>query len=299
MSSSVLSTQVSTPSGSSSSTELDTNYGSTTPTVAKQQVQDIKPTSVGSITPGYKTKSLQQESVQPSFKVTDSPSSQFAMQHATKTLPSNSVTMATTSYTSQTPTVDQNAKSSSIQTNSGTAVPSKSSDLSDISVVTIATKASSVPKSVHSSSSTTEAIQATKEGKDAELVTKADAGTSKYEPVVSDTMSPTVSQSAGQTASIGLTSASVTNIAPHGSSSKSQETTSATYSAVSRDLYHTVTPSKTDFPSSVSTVSLKTTPLASLTMTPSVKPITTESGTSTPLFGGKNVDGICNCKNIL
>ena len=296
MSSSVLSTQVSTPSGSSSSTELDTNYGSTTPTVAKQQVQDIKPTSVGSITPGYKTKSSQQESVQPSFKVTDSPSSQFAMQHATKTLPSNSVTMATTSYTSQTPTVDQNAKSSSIQTNSGTAVPSKSSDLSDTSVVTIAIKASSVPKSVHSSSSTTEAIQATKEGKDAELVTKADAGTSKYEPVVSDTMSPTVSQSAGQTANIGLTSPSVTNIAPHGSSSKSQETTSAT---LSRDLYHTVTPSKTDFPSSVSTVSLKTTPLASLTMTPSVKPITTESGTSTPLFGGKNVDGICNCKKVL
>ena len=289
MSSSVLSTHVSTPapSGASSSSELDANFGSTSATVAKQPVQDIKPTTVGSVTAGYKTKSSKHEHLLPSFEATDSSSSQFGMQHATQTLPSNNVTMATTSYTSETVKVNQNLKSSSITSGSGATVPSKSSDSLDTSVVSITTKASSVPKSVPPSSSKPAVIQASKEEKDADFVTKADFMSSKYEPVASDTVSPTVSQSAGRTAIIGMTSSSVT-LAPQGSSSRSLGTTSVTYPATSRDLYHTVTPSKTEFSSSVSdTVSLKTTAVASLTMTPSVKPITTESGTSTPLFGGK------------
>ena len=291
MSSSILSTQVSTTSGASSSSELDSSHGSTSATVAKQPVQDIKPTTVGSVSTGYKTKTLKQEVLQPSFEATGSSSSQFAMQHATQALPSNSVTMATTSYTSETPKADQNVKSSSKMLDSGATVSSKLSDSSDTSFVSIAMKTSSVPKSVHPSKTAPEVIAATKDMKDgldtANSATDVDSESSKYEPVVSETISPTVSQSAGQTVSIGLTPSSSVTIDSQGSSVKSAAATTG-YGAISRDLYHTVTPSKTEFSSAVlDRMSLKTTPLASLTMTPSVKPMTTDSGTSTPLFGGK------------
>lgn len=283
MSSDILSTQASTHSGSSSSSKVDTSFGSTSATVAKQQTQDVKPTPVGSLSTDFSTETSKHGVLQPSFDIGGSDSSQFAMQHATQALPGNSVSLATISYTSEASQIDQNTESSSKTMDVGKTGSSVDSDKLDTSVVF----SSSVPESVHLSKSVLGGVVASKDlqNNSVEHLKHADSPSSKYEPVVSETVSATVSQSAGQTVSVSLTQSVSVSLESLGSSAKSP-VSPPDYVAASRDLFHTMTPSKTEFSSSVlDTMSLKTTPIASLT--PSVKPVTTDSGDSTPLFGGK------------
>lgn len=283
MSSDILSTQASAHSGSSSSSKVDTSFGSTSATVAKQQTQDVKPTPVGSLSTDFSTETSKHGVLQPSFDIGGSDSSQFAMQHATQALPGNSVSLATISYTSEASQIDQNTESSSKTMDIGKTGSSVDSDKLDTSVVF----SSSVPESVHLSKSVLGGVVASKDlqNNSVEHLKHADSPSSKYEPVVSDTVSATVSQSAGQTVSVSLTQSVSVSLESLGSSAKSP-VSPPDYVATSRDLFHTMTPSKTEFSSSVlDTMSLKTTPIASLT--PSVKPVTTDSGDSTPLFGGK------------
>ena len=288
----ILSTEATVSPVPSSSTELDTSssYGSTKATIAKQPVQGIKPTSVGSLLSHHNTETLKHKALQPSFEADTTNSSQFAMQQATQALPSNDVTMATTSYTSEDSPVNQNLVSSSQTMGLGKTGSSTPSVPSDTSSVSIATEVSSVPKSVQSSKSISGDAVTSKELQSSSSMaksdTKSDSVTSKYEPTVSDTVSATSSQSAGQSVSVSLTpSSSMTSSS--GSSVKSHHVT-LDYTVTSRDLYHTMTPSKTEFSSSaLDTGSFKTTPVSSLTLTSSVKPVSTDSGGSAPLFGGE------------
>lgn len=294
MESDISSTQSTASASVSSSTVLDTSYGSTSATVAKQQGEDIKPTATGSLSTDYDTKTVKHDTLHPSFKTDPSSSSQFAMQHATRALPSNSITMATTSYTSEDSSVNQNLPDSLQTGHIEKTVSLTPSTSPDTSLVSIATKSSSVPKSVHPSKSVGGDGAVSKDLKTSlsspSYVTEADTVTSKYEPSISDTMSATSSQPAGQADSVSMTSSPAVSSYSSGSSAKSP-VTSVDYSATSRDLYHTMTPSKTAFSSSVlDSMSFKTTPVASLSLTPSVKPVTTASGDSTPLFGGNTND---------
>ena len=274
MAADITSTQTTLPSSSS---ELDTSfsYGSTKASVAKQQEPGIEPTKTLSSSSQHNTETLKLESLQPSVKTEPSTSSQFAMQHATQSLPSNDVTMATTSYTSEDSSVDQTSQTVAVGVISDSPITSS---------VSIETKATSVPKSVQPS--TTASASKHLQNSSSSVAT-GDSVTSKYEPSVSETVSATSSQAAGQSVSVGLTPSSSTVSLPSGSSVKSSPVTSD-YAAASRELYTTMTPSKTEFiPLGSSTGSFRTTPVASLTMTPSVKPVTTDGGGSSPLFGGK------------
>lgn len=285
----ISSTQSTVSVSPSSGTELEASYGSTSTMVAKQPDEKIKSTPVGSLSTGYNTETLKDETLQPSFKMGPSSSSQYAMQHATQAMPSNKVSMATTSYTSEEPSVNQNIQPSSKPVDLGKTESSKPSVSADTSLVSIATDSVSVPKSVLPT--IPGGGVASKDLQDSSSTAKSvsihDSLTSQYEPSVSDTVSATSYQPAGQAVSVSLTSSVTVPSLSSGSSAK-QPLVTPDYSATSRDLYHTMTPSKTEFsPSVLDSMSFKTTPVASLTLTPSVKPGTTSSGDSTPLLGGE------------